>query len=183
MPIDSGSCGWLAALGLRFWPGVVTALGRKKKKPCSVILALQSGTRLLVRDEDADMHAGEWYASRNTRVHTTCTCTCTSTWMVSPARPCRAILQADLTRLLPQLTQVGLLWLLQTKAQRRQARESVWKLTSYLGSLHLYGPLCYKTRTAIHQRLTFSSSYYVRVRLALRTRNLMLLLATTEKTL
>jgi hypothetical protein len=69
-------------------PGLVAALGRKKKKPCSVILALQSGTRLLVRDEDADenvavplapgdilvfdgdvAHAGEWYASRNTRVH------------------------------------------------------------------------------------------------------------------
>ena len=69
-------------------PGLVAALGRKKKKPCSVILALQSGTRLLVRDEVADenvavplapgdilvfdgdvAHAGEWYASRNTRVH------------------------------------------------------------------------------------------------------------------
>jgi hypothetical protein len=68
-------------------PGLVAPLG-KKQKPCSAILALQSGTRLLVRDEelgedvavplapgdilvfDGDVaHAGEWYASRNTRVH------------------------------------------------------------------------------------------------------------------
>ena len=71
-----------------FDPGLIQGRGRRATKPASVILALQAGTRLFVRDEEADetvavalapgdalvfdgdvAHAGAWYASLNTRAH------------------------------------------------------------------------------------------------------------------
>ena len=74
-----------------FDPGLIECLpatGPLHRKPVSVILALEPGTRLFVRDEaagatvpialgvgdilvfDGDVaHHGAWYASRNTRVH------------------------------------------------------------------------------------------------------------------
>ena len=74
-----------------FDPGLIECLpatGPLHRKPVSVILALEPGTRLFVRDEaagatvpialgvgdilvfDGDVaHHGAWYPSRNTRVH------------------------------------------------------------------------------------------------------------------